>query len=181
MLIWIRHAPKEYANGKGPVGSKQYDSPIDSSFDTMLDIELMVDEIVTKYGKPNIIITSPFLRTRQTSLYVREYIKDKYDTDVNVETNKDISEYLGFCRRGENGSDSVHPETFLNMDKNIRFDESQVELRNRVKNHLESLRQHKGCIWIVTHGIVMSRIYEILFGEKLYRPQTLDYFAYESV
>jgi broad specificity phosphatase PhoE len=180
MLIWIRHAPKEYANGKGPTGSKQYDSPVDFNFDTIMDIEDLVNTLIKSYGKPTRIVTSPFLRTRQTSLYIREYIKDKYNHSPDIQMSKDVSEFLGFCRRVENPQENFQSETFAYMDKNVRFDETQSELRQRVNNHINEVRNYDGCTWIVTHGIVMSRIYEILIGEKLYRPRTLEYFPYDN-
>lgn len=181
MYIWIRHAQKEYSNGKGPKGSKQHDSPILSNFNTVLDIEDVTKNIIDNHDLPDMIITSPFLRTRQTSKYMADYIEENFKKKVDICIDQDIHEYLGFYRpKLDEEYPDITNETNDLLTKRITFGESQNELLLRVTKHLQRTLQIKDKkIWIVTHGIVMSKIYDFLYNNKVYRPLTLDYFVYK--
>lgn len=181
MYIWIRHAQKEYSNGKGPSGSKQHDSPIVSNFNTVLDIEDVTKNIIDKHDLPDMIIVSPFLRTRQTAECIIDYIEENFKKKIDVVIDEDIHEYLGFYRPKLNEQfPDITNETSDLMNKKLAFGETQNELLLRVTKHLQKTLQIKDKkVWIVTHGIVMSKIYEFLYNNKFYRPLNLDYFMYK--
>ena len=180
MYIWIRHARKEFSNGKGPQGSYQHDSPILSDFDTLLDIEEITKSIISKHDLPDIIIISPFLRTRQTAKCMTDYIEEKFKKKIEIQYDDEIHEYLGFYRpKVDEIYPDITPETKGILEKRLFFRESHNELMLRVTKHLQKILQNKNKkIWIVTHGIIMSKIYEFLFNDKLYLPKTLDHFVY---
>lgn len=181
MYIWIRHAQKEYSNGKGPNGAKQHDSPIVSNFNTVLDIEDVTKNIIDKHDLPDMIIVSPFLRTRQTAECIIDYIEENFKKKIDMVIDEDIHEYLGFYRPKLNEQfPDITNETIDLMNKKLAFGETQNELLLRVTKHLQKILQIKDKkVWVVTHGIVMSKIYEFLYNNKFYRPLNLDYFMYK--
>jgi broad specificity phosphatase PhoE len=164
-MIWIRHANKLYCNGKAPEGYHQHDSPIHE--DSIKDIHNKTDILVEEFGFPTKICVSPFLRTRQTveRILQRLYILDtKKTSDITVESDTDISEYLGFQKPYGNEAD-VTEETASIFDKKIILGESLKNLNYRVKSHITRLNLIENkpeIIWIVTHGIVLNNIYYYL-------------------
>jgi broad specificity phosphatase PhoE len=179
VLIWIRHAEKLYNNEKGPPNSKQHDPGIILDEETMIHIDTLVEELIKKYGKPNRIITSPFLRTRQTSKLITEVLNVKYKIDVNIDTDIKIAEYLGFCNKdGKYNYADLEEETIQYFPSKVSLNENLISLHIRVENHINELYNSKENIWILTHGIVMCKIYEKLFNGKLRRPEPLSYFAF---
>ena len=57
-FIWIRHAEKQYCNGKAPLGFHHHDSPI--RLDSIDKIYLKTDFLVKNFGYPTHIYFSPF-------------------------------------------------------------------------------------------------------------------------
>lgn len=60
--IYIRHATPLYSNNRNR--DYGYDSPIIE--ESVLSIRLRARELMLKYGRPEMIVCSPYLRTRQT-------------------------------------------------------------------------------------------------------------------
>jgi broad specificity phosphatase PhoE len=164
-FIWIRHANKLYCNGKAPEGYHQHDSPIQE--DSIKYIHYKVDSLIKDFGFPNKIYVSPFLRTRQTveKMLQRLYILDtKKTTEITIESDIDVCEYLGFQKPFGDEAD-VTEETASIFDKKIILGESLKNLNYRVKSHITRLNLTENkpeIIWIVTHGIVLNNIYYYL-------------------
>ena len=164
-FIWIRHANKMYCNGKAPEGCHQHDSPIKE--DSIKDIHNKTDDLVKSFGFPNKIYVSPFLRTRQTVEKIMEYLyilNIKRASEITIETDTDISEYLGFQKPFGDEAD-VTEETSSIFDNKIILGESLKNLNYRVKSHITRLNITENkpeIIWVITHGIVLNNIYYYL-------------------
>lgn len=140
--IFIRHDEKEYANGNGVPA---LDSPlIQDEMDYFKEIHLdNVDKV----------ITSPFLRCRQTA--------DKYCIGVPHEINLGFSEYLGhWCNFGPQDFDPVTWEYI----KDFKFERSVNSLRSRINKSLKALPPLNPSekVVIVTHGLCLDLIYQML-------------------
>ena len=143
--IYIRHADKDFSNGNSEYF--KHDPGI-----TEIGVERskkIATELVELYGEPERIISSPYRRTRETSLVMNTMLKRPLD---EIEINSDLSEYLG----NHSGvpldvtmptkiHKPPHPETFEQMKK-------------RVKKHLNKFRKTEGVIWVVTHGLIIRQI-----------------------
>ena len=118
-ITFIRHAEKKYNNNKGPPGCYQHDPDI-FSFSSDMSKKLY------KNNQFDIVICSPFLRTRQT---VKQILFD-LEMDIPVIINNEISEYLGFQK--PIGKDaSLHPETKKLISAKLGI-ENFLQLRNRL-------------------------------------------------
>jgi hypothetical protein len=95
-IVWIRHAEKQYANHKGPIGCKQHDSPIQNTDSENERIKLRTLNLIDNYGIPDTIIYSPFLRVRQTMDKMNTIIKTVSDKHIEYLCDPDIGEFLGF-------------------------------------------------------------------------------------
>jgi broad specificity phosphatase PhoE len=141
MRIYIRHAAKAYRNG----GSSQFghDPPIIPQ--AMEDIHKMTTRLEQKYGRPDKIICSPFLRARTTAQFINVYLTQPVPILVDVS----ISEYLG------NHYDTqldVTPET---SSYNPPHPEKYASFFERVQAHFDHSEDN---VWYVTHGIVIQTI-----------------------
>lgn len=165
--VFIRHAEKEFNNNRGPDGAFQHDPPLKES---LLHItERMGRKLLNNIGVPNMIIMSPYLRVRQTvnMLGKNHDFSQLYYVDTN------LAEYLG------NQSINIHvsPSTIYHStvdDKLVlpNTRENKEMLMDRVRNHIDTIHilddyiankvEEDKIIWIVTHGIVIQYIHEIL-------------------
>jgi broad specificity phosphatase PhoE len=188
-FIWIRHAEKQYCNGKAPLGYHHHDSPIRPE---IIDkIYSKVEFLVKEFGYPTHIYFSPFLRTRETKEHMlvklRE-INDKKHADINVNPDINICEYLGFQRPIGEVSD-IEYETQKYFKQKVTLGESMKSLNQRVKDHMYHLDLGKSkdkCIWIITHGIVLTNVlYNLLMRynikkKNIERPSSLSYVCFEN-
>ena len=190
-IIWIRHANKMYCNGKAPEGYHQHDSPIQE--DSLKSIFKKTDDLIENFGFPDKIYVSPFLRTRQTVEKMLEHLYKsnvKKASIITIETDTDISEYLGFQKPCGMEADTTK-ETASIFDRKIILGESFKNLNYRVKNHITRLNLTENkpeTIWVITHGIILSNVYYYI-NKKLgvtkelpSRPPSLSYiyFSYNS-
>ena len=172
-IIWFRHAEKSYNNGKAPRGEKQHDPGI---LNDINPINSLVDELITKYGYPDRIITSPFLRTRQTANVVKKRLQIRHNKIIPIEIDCTVMEYLGFCKNKKDYAD-IDSETEKHLGGPIKLDETLDSLMYRIKQHIN---QSLNNIWVITHGIIMSYIYKELTGDEPERPNPLNYIVYSN-
>jgi broad specificity phosphatase PhoE len=178
-FVWIRHAEKLYNNGR-PIGQgKTYDPGIVDNIHTRNNIWALVEKLVKRLGVPEKIITSPFLRTRQTTELIVAFMFQKYGWTPIIEYSEDISEYLGFCK---NKSDPVglEEETSKHMKRTSLLEESMASLTTRVEKHILNIHKNEKNVWVITHGIVMSKIFNFYNGFEPNRPEPLDYMILEK-
>ncbi len=171
VVIWIRHAEKLYNNGKAFNRGKQHDSPLKIEHDLSEQIEWLAAKLIEYAGPPKKIIISPFLRTRQTAKIIMDFLK----IDFDVKYSNDIMEYLGFCH-SKNGYADLETETLNKMKKTqLLLGESIEELESRVSSHISEVKKSEENVWVITHGFVINKIYEIIEGKELRRVEPLEY------
>lgn len=176
-IIWIRHAEKLYDNEKGPDGCRQHDPGLIMNLKLHKNIDYLVNNLIKNYGVPNKIICSPFLRTRQTMNLILEKLNNK--NNINIEYSNNIAEYLGYCKSNNKHAD-VELETKHIMNIPILIGESIESLDSRVERHLNTVENQCGTIWVITHGIIISKIFKLISGQKLNRPEPLDSLVYTN-
>jgi broad specificity phosphatase PhoE len=161
MRLYIRHAEKIHANGKG--GDFSHDSSItDRGREYTRQI---TEDLIEIYGKPTKIISSPFLRTRETAMIMAEVSGLE-----NIIIDNSISEFLGNWKVEDV---KISPDTSQYKPK---FGENLYEFERRIYGHLsESYKQDN--VWYVTHGIVISTITKICQGRK-FKPKTLEHIIF---
>lgn len=166
--IYLRHAPKEHKNGQAPIGNPQHDpSILKESIGKCQSIGKILTD---NYHKPDIVIISPYRRTIQTA----EALMSKtgvYISKKQIFVDSNIAEYLG----NQKGRIDLTPETYkyssqLENLAPLRTGESLEEFKERIMDHIEMLQilptedTYSGdrVVWIITHGFVISTIYDIL-------------------
>jgi len=174
-IVWIRHAEKLYKNGRGPKEMPRHDPPILPNEEGR--IRDLTKNLLKTYGEPNYLITSPFLRTRQTALHI--YNELVYGQDIKIDLPKvdiSIEEYLGYQRPvGRDASLDNGTKIYTNP----KLGESMLELEERIKKHITNLNIEKSIkgtcdvlefnkpnskkkeniiFWVITHGIVIHKI-----------------------
>lgn len=175
-FIWIRHAEKLYNNGRAVGKGKQHDPGIIDNLKTRNILYGLIDKLIKQLGVPEKIMTSPFLRTRQTTEIIIAYITQKYGWSPEVEYSEDISEYLGFCKNKNEKAD-LEEETLCHMNQPLLIKEDITTLDTRVEKHILNIHKNERNIWIVTHGIIMSKIFKFYNNFEPNRPEPLDYMA----
>ena len=156
--IYIRHANKEYKNGKSDKYS--HDPPILAEQEE--DIGRLVNNLIDRYGYPKLIICSPYLRCRQTA---DEIIK-MLGYDVPIKVDNRISEFLGHHQY-----QSVHDDT---AKYNPPHPEKFFQFQRRVTDFYYSTPKTNGC-WIITHGIVIKTIHRLKTMNKSSEIDCLGY------
>jgi broad specificity phosphatase PhoE len=184
-IIWMRHADKKFDNGKAPFGYYQHDSPLKEDINEKIydKVELLIE----KYGFPNHIICSPFLRARETKNHMLTKLKeiDELKTeDLIITYDTNISEFLGFQKPIGVPADIEH-ETQSYFKETVLLGERLKNLNFRVKEHIDNLISYDNikekCTWIITHGIVINNIYYELYKkqgdkkENKKRPESLSH------
>lgn len=168
-LTWLRHGEKKYSNGHAPHGHHNHDPPLKENVKSKID-KLSVN-IKCKYGIPNIIICSPFLRTRQTAVFLKEKFENMSNKIIPIYVDSDISEFLGWNKpKGSRPDVDDYTEKFI--IPNIGT-EKLKEVDLRVKNHLLQINKSDNIV-IITHGIIINYIYQNMTHQKLGRVKELS-------
>lgn len=160
-IVFIRHFEKKWdnnpkKNNKYYDGKYKFDSPILEKN----DYAEIIWECVKKYGEPEIVYCSPYLRTRQTAAYLsEEFIHDSR-----------LCEYLG--HKNHFGQDlDLHPSTLELLDEiPLPGTESEKEFKKRVKKFYQELPKIEGTIYVITHGYVIYTISKQLNSPKNIKP-----------
>ena len=168
-ITWMRHGEKEYRNSRGPPCLPKHDSTL--KMNSKIFIETICSDIFRNFGIPNYILVSPFLRTRETGIIIKQYIKENLNLDIDIYVNNDISEYLGYQEpKGETAD--VFPQT-SEFIKPLLGNETFKDLEMRVQKHLAELPKSDN-ILVVTHGIVICYINKALTGMKMNKIKELS-------
>lgn len=151
MVIVIRHSEKAYKNGRGGDGTLALDPPLTHNGVKMA--EQKFEALVDRFGPPNIIISSPFLRARQTAEIARNTIFAKTGKKVKISYNKYIGEFTG-NKKHLNIQDCVESTTW---NLGVLNHENIQMFNKRIERHSQKYSVDKN-VWYVTHGIVVKRM-----------------------
>lgn len=148
-VVYIRHGDKEYNNGDSPL--YKHDPGLTET--GVEKSKIVANYLVDKWGAPDIIYTSPYRRTRETSITMNSALTKP----VEIISDVDLSEYLGNhnkipldVTRETLYYAPPHPETFSGMTTRVYSHYS------RMSNLMRS-RKFK-LIWVVTHGLIIKQI-----------------------
>jgi len=184
-IVYIRHAPKLYKNDKHFNKSHHpHDSPI--KFEHIIDITNKSNKLIENFGNPTVCLCSPYKRTRQTL----DYLISEINENIPKIVDPTICEYLGNVKQQyldltpkvdeETLKYDISPigETKQNFIKRLNNHIRILGLKNLNinKNILNYSKDNKLTIWVITHGYVISNIYEILTNIKIDRPKELTGF-----
>lgn len=176
MTIYVRHAPKAYANNKNSLNGYAFDPPLTD--EGVFLAELQFRNMCEKYDIPQIIICSPFLRTRQTAKIAKHVIYQSTGKKIPIETNSFLGEYLGNISDLSYFEEKVHPDT---LNCNPIGKETWAEFVQRVRNYVKHV-DYSGYdenVWIITHGIVICAI-AMEYGMEIDAPQELKGFSFKN-
>ena len=167
-LTWLRHGEKKYSNGHAPTGEHDHAPPLKG--DVKPKIDTLGDNIKNRYGIPNMIICSPFLRTRQTALFLKEKFETMCEKIIPIYVDDDISEFLGWNKpKGSKADVDNYTENFIIPKIGT---EKLKDVDERVKKHLLQIDKTDNIV-IITHGIVINYIYQNMTHQKLGRVKEL--------
>lgn len=172
MYLFIRHAEKSHRNGHpSQQGQYGYDPVITP--EGMVRAQQLGRRLVQKYGKPTRVVLSPYLRTRQTVFAMLSSLpKDEWPP---LEVDVAISEYLGNHRHRPIDLD---PQTYYYRPPLL---ETFDELRHRVKMFVTQLPKYNGCVWFITHGLIIKLINETMGNQQpMKKVGYLEGFALEN-
>ncbi len=144
MHLLIRHGPKAHANND-LWAEYRLDPPLTSS-GTVFTRQRM-SKIVSEFGEPDMVVCSPYLRTRQTA----EILVSLCTNEPGVIIEPLLSEYLGNQKGELRGC--MRDET---SKHNPPIEETMNQFRTRVKEYLERVSQFQGKIYLVTHGLFVA-------------------------
>jgi broad specificity phosphatase PhoE len=159
MLVFIRHGEKSYNNSQVgiPEESFKHDPPLtEDGYIASRDKGI---QLLDEFGIPDYIIISPYERCRQTADSILKGLasKDVPVENIKIYVDTTVSEYLGnhptenlHVTSKTSEFNPPHPETFSMFCKRV----------NRCYEFLTSNYIGKK-VWIITHGLVMSRIYRL--------------------
>jgi broad specificity phosphatase PhoE len=146
MLVVIRHARKEYNNRS--YRKQRYDAPIVE--DEWSRSKVVFSKYIADYSlKPTRIITSPYLRTRQTAQILTDMTGIKYEVDQHFSNFISIDKT---CYRDDFAQSTLKYEPVCRENVN--------SFTNRVTHRIEDLYKNlkKGeVVWVITHRYAIFR------------------------
>ena len=178
MRIYIRHAHKAYKNGRPLVQKGNHLSSKDQRYSYAHDPPLtaegkkaasdLAEELLKKYPVPTQIITSPYLRARETAAIMAGVIVKKYSpASIQILCHTELSEYLG------NHSKYLLDVTPATARHNPPHPETFYRFRERIERHYTSWQPSEEVTWVITHGIIINEILR-----PYYPKQQIPYLGY---
>jgi phosphoserine phosphatase len=166
IIYFVRHGETEL-NAKGI--RQGPDGPL-----SLLGIEQAKEaahRFPKKRGRPQVIVSSPFQRTRETAEIIAKELKMKVEyCDLLVE-RKNPTEIVGHSGKEEQVQKIVDriDKSFHDDDLRYSDEENFTDLKARAKKLLEYISKRKERqIIMVTHGIFLKMVASyIIVGEKL--------------
>lgn len=166
--IWVRHAPKLYANSKGPPGMPLFDPPVThevAPYTLQYSKSICTLLSIFRCSVPN-FTSSPYRRAHQTAVMLSNRICQSFKVATQpVVYSTDLGEFLGHQKYI--GYDSTSKRWCTGTLKRVqdrlpRVGESKSELRERCKRALISALSSSGANVYVTHGIILQIIGDLL-------------------
>lgn len=143
-MLYIRHSYKKYANGMSTTFS--LDPPLTDHGREKAQEKFT--QLLKKYGVPDKITTSPFLRARETAQIAQDVILSETGISVPIKYDRDIGENLEH-HQDKDIKQHLRPETLQYLPYPP---EKHWQFVKRVKNHRLS---DPGNGWYITHGYII--------------------------
>lgn len=162
-IIMVRHADKQYKNGK----NDQYSLDPDITEEGKLQAYEKFSKLLSNYWIPDKIIASPYLRTRSTAAIAQSVIYETSGITIEIEYDNNLGEFLGH-QIGKNLDECLRPET---LQYNPIHQETQKEYNNRMSklNNNITYNMNKNMnVLMISHGYNIQTI-------SLFRKQKITY------
>lgn len=162
-MLYIRHGEKLYNNGESKTFSldpELTEKGKREAWDKFLTI-------VRDFGIPDKIISSPYLRTRETAEIAQDVIFKVSGLFVPIFIDPLVGEYLG-NQEDKDLNTCLRKET---LQFNPIPPETWYKFMSRLKRHL--LYQKDENVWYITHGLVIKMIAD-LNQKKIDSPQSAE-------
>lgn len=155
-LYIVRHAEKMWNNGKKPkdVDGCQHDPPV-KDFEKLTNT---INKLKEEGVKFDVILTSPFLRCRQTTNYI---VENTGQDSSKILSMKYIGEYLGNQRRSRIELQKETLNSYTRKDYELLTSETIPRLNLRIKlffKYITSLPDESNVL-VVTHGLVATKMF----------------------
>ena len=169
MHVYIRHGTKEHSNN----ANKAFSLDAGITDEGKLIAQERFKQIFHDYFIPDIIISSPYLRTRETSEIAQKVLEKHYNTKVNVIVDVLLGEYLG-NQKHKDLCDHVVLDT---LKYNPIGSESWKQYSCRIKYFVsKEIKDYKNILFI-SHGLTIQSISYFL-DRKIDYPKELCGFSY---
>lgn len=171
MIIFIRHAEKLFENGN----SEQYALDPGITKEGAKKARIKFRNLIRQYGIPPQIISSPYLRTRQTALIAQKTIFDLTGIKTPIIYEPAIGEYLGFQKNINVHKDllaqtlHLHPVT----------KETWKQYSKRIYDFTQYITDRSFDGWFISHGLVIQSI-SFFKGNKIEYPLALAGWALDQ-
>jgi broad specificity phosphatase PhoE len=151
-IVILRHGPKLYDNGKSPNGTYQLDPPL--SHEGSEEAYKCFSHLLTRFETPVRIVSSPFLRARETAEILRQAILDYTGTQVPIYSNTLLGEFLGNGPKPEAGD--LRMET--GNPHSVIYEDSIYDMvRMRIPKVHRMTKKQPINTWMISHGIVIQK------------------------
>jgi broad specificity phosphatase PhoE len=162
-MLYIRHAQKLYRNGHHHEFS--LDPGLTDSGRESAKVKFA--QLIQIYGIPSLIISSPYLRTRETANIARDIIYEQTHILIEIIYDPAIGEYLGH-QTHRDLQQSLHPDTIIH---NPIPPEQWKQYSARISKHIKTSTQSS--VWYITHGLVIQSV-AFFHGRKIPHPNELE-------
>lgn len=162
-MLYIRHGQKAYNNGASTDFS--LDPPLTESGRESCKTKFLY--LIEKYGIPTKIISSPYLRARETAQIASDMIFQVTNKIIEISYDPLIGEYLG-NQRHKDINKCLHQETLIH---NPIPPEQWKQYSSRVRKHTRVANPN---CWYITHGLVIQSIALFHNKTKIPHPSELE-------
>lgn len=160
-MLYIRHGPKLYKNGDS--SSYPLDPPLTPEGKNTARNKFR--SLLQRFGPPPKIVSSPYLRARETAKIAQDVIFEDTGKTVPIVYDSAIGEYLGHQKNCDMKRD-LYPET---LQLNPLPPETWNQYSYRVRTHFNKTKDDG---WYITHGLVINSI--AFFHKKKFYPSELE-------
>lgn len=168
-VIYIRHGNDEDddSNYENDPGLRQ---------DRMKEVIKTTQELIRKWGHPDVIYVSPMYRSLQTV----QLMVSQLPGFQNVGVSPNLSRYFT-SKELKRGIRAIRPQT---LELKVPLGEDNHEFHRRIRKHHEAVksrgwyRDDRPVVWCVTHALVMKRVSKYCHRKI---PDHLDFLYYFKV
>lgn len=160
--VYIRHGRKAFRNGE----VKEAEEPLYAHDPPLTDkgreeAQHFFTVLLWREGIPSSLISSPYLRTRETAQIAQAVIAEETGTQIPLRIDANIGEYLGYLPEQVI---VLHPDTeqFFPHRK-----ESWAACQKRIWYHRNTAPRNEH-VWFITHGVVMKE-----YAKALHPPRNI--------
>lgn len=182
-IFFCRHGKRSWGHKDVPIDHPlRYDSPL--SKEGIRDILKKRDKMLDIF-EPDEIICSPYMRTRHTAFLLHDALRKRTERIIPISIFYGLSEFLGdqtpYGEIPELDKDTIfrkEKERYLQV---FGF-ESRENFKQRCYEVLCSLINidRETSLLVVTHGFVISTMFEFLTGEKLNKVDECSGFIWDT-